>query len=208
MKPLGELSPNEIEHDNPEIRRVEEMAASSASSTTATCRGRPGHADPLLRDQASLTEGARKASSLGAAQCVLGSRCSLASRFASRRITLTPVVSDWPLVHLRGDPVSRGCRRHGVRRRLQDRRPHARPRQLAVVRRMPADHPCPPSSATTSATAPCFQADDCTLDVDLAGHASRSSPQVSAASSITAAVRSTESPCAPRAHRSATPTYA
>jgi len=26
VKALGELSPNEIEHDNPEIRRVEEMA--------------------------------------------------------------------------------------------------------------------------------------------------------------------------------------
>jgi hypothetical protein len=26
VKSLGELSPNEIEHDNPEIRRVEEMA--------------------------------------------------------------------------------------------------------------------------------------------------------------------------------------
>ena len=26
VKTLGELSPNEIEHDNPEIRRVEEMA--------------------------------------------------------------------------------------------------------------------------------------------------------------------------------------
>ena len=26
VKRLGELSPNEIEHDNPEIRRVEEMA--------------------------------------------------------------------------------------------------------------------------------------------------------------------------------------
>ncbi len=26
VKMLGELSPNEIEHDNPEIRRVEEMA--------------------------------------------------------------------------------------------------------------------------------------------------------------------------------------
>ena len=26
LKPLGELSPNEIEHDNPEIRRVEDMA--------------------------------------------------------------------------------------------------------------------------------------------------------------------------------------
>jgi hypothetical protein len=26
VKPLGELSPNEIEHDNPEIRRVEDMA--------------------------------------------------------------------------------------------------------------------------------------------------------------------------------------
>ena len=26
VKPLGDLSPREIEHDNPEIRRVEEMA--------------------------------------------------------------------------------------------------------------------------------------------------------------------------------------
>ena len=26
VKPLGELSPNEIEHDNPEIRRVDELA--------------------------------------------------------------------------------------------------------------------------------------------------------------------------------------
>ena len=26
VKTLGELSPNEIEHDNPEIRRVEDMA--------------------------------------------------------------------------------------------------------------------------------------------------------------------------------------
>jgi hypothetical protein len=26
VKTLGELSPNELEHDNPEIRRVEEMA--------------------------------------------------------------------------------------------------------------------------------------------------------------------------------------
>ena len=26
VKPLGELSPREIEHDNPEIRRVDELA--------------------------------------------------------------------------------------------------------------------------------------------------------------------------------------
>ena len=26
VKPLGDLSPNEIEHDNPQIRRVEDMA--------------------------------------------------------------------------------------------------------------------------------------------------------------------------------------
>src|SRR5437868_9836251 len=35
VKTLGELSPREIEHDNPEIRRSAEMATSSASSTTA-----------------------------------------------------------------------------------------------------------------------------------------------------------------------------
>ena len=36
VKTLGELSPNEIEHDNPELRHAEELAGSSASSTTAT----------------------------------------------------------------------------------------------------------------------------------------------------------------------------
>ena len=36
VKRLGELSPREIEHDNPEIRRAEEHGrTSSASSTTA-----------------------------------------------------------------------------------------------------------------------------------------------------------------------------
>ena len=34
VKKLAELSPREIEHDNPEIRRTEDMAPSSASSTT------------------------------------------------------------------------------------------------------------------------------------------------------------------------------
>ena len=36
VKTLADLSPNEIEHDNPEIRRPEEIAASWASSTTGT----------------------------------------------------------------------------------------------------------------------------------------------------------------------------
>ena len=40
VKTLGELSPNEIEHDNPEIRRVEEMAPSSGRSTTVRCPSR------------------------------------------------------------------------------------------------------------------------------------------------------------------------
>ena len=36
VKPLGELSPREIEHDNPEIRRARRVRATgSASSTTA-----------------------------------------------------------------------------------------------------------------------------------------------------------------------------
>ena len=35
VKTLGELSPREIEHDNPEIRRTDEMASFLASSTTA-----------------------------------------------------------------------------------------------------------------------------------------------------------------------------
>ncbi len=39
VKTIAELSPNEIEHDNPEIRaRRTSSAASSASSTTATYR--------------------------------------------------------------------------------------------------------------------------------------------------------------------------
>ena len=39
VKTLGELSPREIEHDNPEIRRTDEIAHSSASCTTATSNG-------------------------------------------------------------------------------------------------------------------------------------------------------------------------
>ena len=35
VKPLMDLSPREIEHDNPEIKRPDELAPSSASSTTA-----------------------------------------------------------------------------------------------------------------------------------------------------------------------------
>ena len=51
VKPLAELSPREIEHDNPEIRRAEEMATSSASSTTARSRRRTPSRDPLLADR-------------------------------------------------------------------------------------------------------------------------------------------------------------
>ena len=52
VKTLGELSTFEIEHDNPEIRRTEDMATrSSRSSTTGTIEpDRHGHAHPLLRD--------------------------------------------------------------------------------------------------------------------------------------------------------------
>ena len=51
VKTLGDLSPSEIEHDNPEIRRPRRWPRSSGSSTTASvARTRPGHRDPLLRD--------------------------------------------------------------------------------------------------------------------------------------------------------------
>ena len=38
VKKLGELSPRDIEHDNPEVRRPEELATSWGSSTTARSR--------------------------------------------------------------------------------------------------------------------------------------------------------------------------
>ena len=38
VKELRDLSPREIEHDNPEIRRPEDLAAFLRSSTTATSR--------------------------------------------------------------------------------------------------------------------------------------------------------------------------
>ena len=51
MKPLAELSPREIEHDNPEIRRTEEMANFLGQLYNREVdRGRDRHGDPLLRD--------------------------------------------------------------------------------------------------------------------------------------------------------------
>ena len=51
VKTLGELSPNEIEHDNPEIRRVEEMAqwlGTLYNRDVSESDARHGH--PLFRD--------------------------------------------------------------------------------------------------------------------------------------------------------------
>ena len=52
VKTLAELSPREIEHDNPEIRRTEEMAhlPRPALQPRRHQRGH-GHGDPLLRDR-------------------------------------------------------------------------------------------------------------------------------------------------------------
>ena len=51
VKRLGELSPNEIEHDNPEIRRVEDMAGLPGHALQPRGdRERPRHLDPVLRD--------------------------------------------------------------------------------------------------------------------------------------------------------------
>ncbi len=40
VKTLGELSPNEIEHDNPEIRGSRRWPSGSGRSITGTCRSR------------------------------------------------------------------------------------------------------------------------------------------------------------------------
>ena len=54
VKLLADLSPREIEHDNPEIRRPEEMAQLPRPALQPRGRpGRHGHGDPLLRDHAS-----------------------------------------------------------------------------------------------------------------------------------------------------------
>ena len=51
MKTLGELSPREIEHDNPEIRRTDEMAHFLGQLYNRDVgRGRRRHRDPLLPD--------------------------------------------------------------------------------------------------------------------------------------------------------------
>ena len=51
MKPLGELSPREIEHDNPEIRRVDELARWLGQLYNREVAGeRHGDRDPLLAD--------------------------------------------------------------------------------------------------------------------------------------------------------------
>ena len=51
VKTLGELSPREIEHDNPEIRRTDEMAHFlSQLYNRDVDRRRRRHGDPLLAD--------------------------------------------------------------------------------------------------------------------------------------------------------------
>ena len=52
VKTLAELSPREIEHDNPEIRRADEIATWLAQLYNRDgLRGRHGHRDPLLADR-------------------------------------------------------------------------------------------------------------------------------------------------------------
>ncbi len=52
VKRLGDLSPREIEHDNPEIRQAEEFARFLGQLYNREVdRGRHGHGDPLLADR-------------------------------------------------------------------------------------------------------------------------------------------------------------
>ena len=55
VKTIAELSPNEIEHDNPEIRHDgRALPLPRPALQPRRHRGRHGHADPLLGDQAEL----------------------------------------------------------------------------------------------------------------------------------------------------------
>ena len=55
VKTIVELSPNEIEHDNPEIRHTDELLPlARAALQPRDHRDRHGHLDPLLGDQAEL----------------------------------------------------------------------------------------------------------------------------------------------------------
>ena len=57
VKTLGELSPREIEHDNPQIRRVDEMAWFLGQLyNREVARGRHRHGDPLLPDRLSFAQ--------------------------------------------------------------------------------------------------------------------------------------------------------
>ena len=52
VKKLAELSPRDIEHDNPEVRRPEELATFLGQLyNREVTLGRDRHADPVLRDQ-------------------------------------------------------------------------------------------------------------------------------------------------------------
>ena len=54
VKRLAELSPREIEHDNPEVRRAErDGALPEPALQPRGHRGRHGDGDPLLGDQAA-----------------------------------------------------------------------------------------------------------------------------------------------------------
>jgi hypothetical protein len=55
VKPLSDLSPREIEHDNPEIRRVDEFVEWLATAVQpAGLRGGHRHGDPLLADRRTM----------------------------------------------------------------------------------------------------------------------------------------------------------
>jgi hypothetical protein len=51
VKALSELSPREIEHDNPEIRRTEDMASFLSQLYNREVTPDDGDRDPLLADQ-------------------------------------------------------------------------------------------------------------------------------------------------------------
>ena len=77
VKTLAELSPNEIEHDNPEIRRAEELAHFLGQLyNREVTRRRHRHADPLLGDQAAR----RVLRTFGTARRIAHRRSSSGSR--------------------------------------------------------------------------------------------------------------------------------
>ena len=151
VKTLGDLSPREIEHDNPEIRRTDEMAELPRPALQPRRRdGRPDHGHPLLADheRAGLVPGFPEDKIFW----VVLSPARLAPRRASpkllprpgvrRAARLTPSVGDahGERVHTGAELVVRGRRLARHRRRGIERAGRARdgagrrPRKVRVQR--------------------------------------------------------------------------